>query len=66
MSYKPEFEVQGEWCGNGQRFATMEEAEASAALRYRAWTVPTGYRAVESTDPVTYMFDRNAGDVRLD
>ncbi len=54
MSWKPVFEVQGEWCDNAQRFATEREAKDSAAARYMVWSTPTGYDAVESDEPVNY------------
>ena len=54
MSYKPEFEVDGKWCDNAQRFATRAEAQQSASERYMSWTLPTGCRAAESDDPVNY------------
>lgn len=54
VSYRPMFFV-NEWVGNGQRFATREEAEASASARFWAWTVPTAYRVDESDEPVNYV-----------
>lgn len=54
MSWKPEFLVSGEWCSNAQRFATQEEAIASAKARFMVWTMPTDCRASESPDPVNY------------
>jgi hypothetical protein len=66
MSFKPMFEVQGQWCGNAQAFATREEAEASAKARFNVWTVPSGYRADESDEPVSYRWDFATGtDVPL-
>ena len=64
MSYKPEFEVQGAWYDNAQRFATREEAEGSARARFAVWTQPSDWRAVESPDPVTYR-RTDAGDEML-
>ena len=55
MSWKPEFKVDGEWYDNAQRFATEQEAKDSAYARYCVWTMPSGYRAVESSDPVNYV-----------
>ena len=55
MSWKPEFEIQGKWCDNAQRFASKEEAEESALARFRVWTIPTAWRAIESTDTVNYI-----------
>ena len=37
-----------------QRFATREEAEASAKARFHVWTVPADYRAEPSDEPVNY------------
>jgi hypothetical protein len=52
MSYRPMVLVGREWAGNGVRFATREEAEASARdLSYR-WTLVLDYRVDESDDPV--------------
>jgi len=54
ISYKPMFLVSGQWCGNAQRFATREEAEASAKARFAVWTMPTDCRAEPSDEPVNY------------
>ena len=58
-------EVNGKWCENAQRFATREEAAASAAARFMVWTAPIAYDAHESTDPVNYRWDALEGDVSL-
>ena len=55
VSWKPEFEVEGKWCDNAQRFATKEEAEGSAVARFRVWTMPTAWRATESSRIVNYV-----------
>jgi len=55
MSWKPEFEVEGKWYDNAQRFASKEEAEESAVARFRVWTMPTAWRATESSRPVNYV-----------
>jgi hypothetical protein len=56
-SYRPVFTLPGgEKGGNGQRFATHEEAHASALARFMVWTTPTGFGVEESTDPVNYRF----------
>ena len=52
MSYKPQVKVNGEWNGNGLRFATMEEAASRAKDLFGRWTLCTAHRAVESADPV--------------
>ncbi len=53
-SWAPEFEVQGKWAGNAQRFATEQEAKESAAARFMVWSMPSDYRAAPSDDPVNY------------
>lgn len=53
-SYKPMFQVDGQWYGNAQRFATREEAHASARARFMVWTIPTACDVHESTDAVNY------------
>lgn len=62
MSWKPEFLVQGEWSRNGQAFATKDEAMGAASDRFMRWTTPTDYRAVESSEPVNYKWDKEQGD----
>lgn len=58
MSWKPEFQMSdGRWYDNAQRFATYDEAYASARARFMVWTMPTDCRAVESPDPVNYTRD---------
>lgn len=58
MSWKPVMIIgRSERASNALRFATREEAIASAADLYRRWTVPTGYDAEETTDPVNYARD---------
>ncbi len=52
MSYKPQVQVNGEWNGNGLRFATKKEAEDRAADLFSRWTLCTAHRAVESDEPV--------------
>lgn len=57
-SFKPEVVVDasGKWYGNALRFATREEAEASARdLAYR-WLAVREWRAVESDEPVNYRY----------
>lgn len=65
MSFAPEFKVDGEWCGNAQRFATEAEAKASAHSRFMRWTMPTDTRAVPSDDPVNYKWE-GGQDVHVD
>lgn len=52
MSFKPQVKVNGEWNGNGLRFATKEEAASRAADLFSRWTLCTAHRAVESDEPV--------------
>ncbi len=55
-----------EWCGNGQRFATKEESDASAAQRFMVWTMPSEWRSDESPDPVNYRHvNGNGRDERV-
>lgn len=53
-SWRPEVFVDGEWCGNGLRFATKAEALASAQELLTRWLLPTDARAAASADPVNY------------
>ena len=64
MSYMPMFCVQGNWCGNAQRFATRGEAEESAKDRFMGYilitsetvvTTPSEWRVDESSDPVNFQ-----------
>jgi hypothetical protein len=59
MSWKPEVMVMGEsdWCGNGLRFATKEEAEANAKNLMGRWMLVTDTRATESDEPVNYKWE---------
>jgi hypothetical protein len=54
MSWKPEVYVQGEWCSNGLRFATEDEAEDNAYNLMMCWTLVEDFRAARSSDPVNY------------
>ena len=59
MSWKPQVRTSKDdplWYGNTLRFATREEAEQNAYdLMYR-WTAVTDYRAIETEDPVTHVY----------
>lgn len=55
----------GDRATNAQVFATREEALNSAADRC-AVVLPTGYEVEETEDPVTYHWNRDAGDVRIE
>lgn len=60
MSYKVEFKCQGEWCSNGQAFATEPEAKHAGTARFMVWYLPTDMRVVESDEPVNYAVIDNA------
>lgn len=63
-SYRPMMLVQGEWAGNGLRFATPEEAAANAKDLMRRWTLVRDYRADESGDPVTHSYNSETRELR--
>lgn len=56
MSFKPEVSTGSDpkFYSNALRFATREEAEASAMDLAMRWTAVRNWRAVESDDPVNY------------
>ncbi len=56
-SWKPEVFVEGKWAGNGLRFATKEEAEASGLDLLLRWTSTSDSRAVESEDYPNYRLE---------
>ena len=58
MSWKSEViaDSSGKWAGNGMRFSTKEEAEASVQNLKARWMLVTDTRVVESNDPVNYMW----------
>jgi hypothetical protein len=58
-SWKPEFLIDGKWCGNAIRFATYEEAYRNARMKFMVWTIPTDCRAVQSEDPVNYRLEED-------
>ena len=64
-SFKPEVKVHGSWSSNALRFATKEEAEASADALFRRWLLCESSRAAESSDPVNYKYE-GGRDVRLE
>lgn len=61
-SYAPEVKADssGNWCGNGLRFPTKEEAEANVRDLMMRWTLVTDTRAVESEDEPNYRWDFSA------
>jgi hypothetical protein len=65
MSWKPVFKLDNKWCENAQRFATKDEAYASAESRFMRWTAPEAFDAHESEDPVNYRWDNGLGDVSI-
>ena len=58
MSFKPQViaDRSGQWSENSLRFATQEEAEASAADLASRWLLVIAHRAVPSDDPVNYAW----------
>lgn len=62
-SYAPEViaDSSGKWCGNMLRFATREEAEASARNLAARWTLVRDWRAAPSDDPPGYRWDAERG-----
>jgi hypothetical protein len=58
MSWKPEVQTDltGQWHGNGLRFLTHQEAEATARNLMRRWLSVRSTRAVECVDPVNYHY----------
>jgi hypothetical protein len=63
MSYRPMVYVQGEWAGNGVRFATREEAEASAQNLMARWFLVDDIRVDESDDEVNYAWEDGLKEV---
>ncbi len=66
MSYRPMVSTGGAFAGNGLRFATREEAEASARDLAMRWTLVESFRVDESDDPVNCAWDATRGNVRLE
>lgn len=66
VSFRPMVSTGGEFAGNALRFATQEEALASALNLYQRWTLCVDYRADESDDPVNYRWDTERGNVPLE
>lgn len=58
MSWRPEViaDSSGQWVPNGQRFATREEALASAHDLMMRWILVQEFRATESEEPVNYAW----------
>ena len=63
MSFRPMVYVQGEWAGNGLRFATIDEAEASARNLMARWFLVDEIRVDESEDAVNYAWDNGLKEV---
>jgi hypothetical protein len=63
MSYRPMVYVQGEWAGNGLRFATSDEAEASARNLMARWFLVDDIRVDESEDEVNYAWENGLKEV---
>jgi len=66
MSYRPMVSTGGAFAGNALRFATREEAEASARDLYGRWTLCVDHRADESDDEVNCVWDSSRGNVHLE
>lgn len=67
MSWQCEIFAEGEWVGNGLRFATEQEALNSGSELMSRWWVARDCRAVLTNDPVNYRFDTETWrNVRLD
>ena len=68
MSFEVEVTVMGEPCWDyismRRRFATREEAEASAKSLFRRFAILNKWRVVESEDAVDHEF-KDGRDVRL-
>ena len=58
MSWKPEViaDSTGKWYDNALRFATREEAAASARELSMRWLAVRDWQATESSDPVTHRW----------
>jgi hypothetical protein len=54
MTFKPQVEVNGQWCDNALVFATYEEAFSSVRYLSYRWMLVTDSRVIGSTDPVNY------------
>jgi hypothetical protein len=63
MSYRPMVYVQGEWAGNGLRFATSDEALASAQNLMARWFLVEDVRVDMSDDEVNYVWDNGLKEV---
>jgi hypothetical protein len=63
MSYRPMVYVQGEWAGNAVRFATSDEAMASARNLMARWFLVDDIRVDESEDEVNYAWDGGLKEV---
>lgn len=66
MSYRPMVLVGREWAGNGVRFATEDEALASARDLMSRWTLVVNYGSEYSDDPVNCAWDSTRGNVHLE
>jgi hypothetical protein len=63
MSYRPMVYVQGEWAGNGLRFATSDEALASAQNLMARWFLVDDVRVDMSDDEVNYAWENGLKEV---
>ena len=61
MAYRPIFIFDnGEHVGNGEVYATRQEALTSAAARFLVWTMPKDYTAEHIDAPVNYKWENGA------
>lgn len=55
----------GKWSRNSLRFATQEEAYASAQALAMRWMLVTDWRAAPADEPVCARFDKEHGTLTL-
>jgi hypothetical protein len=65
-SWAPEVFVEGKWSRNALRFATKEEAEASAFNLMMRWTSVADSRATEADEPVNYRWVDGKGQISIE
>ena len=55
-SFKPEFQIDGQWYDNALRFVSRFEAELNASDKFMRRTMPSAYRVSESPDEPNYTY----------
>ena len=62
MSFKAEViaDASGQWCSNGLRFATEQDAKIYVDDLMMRWTAVRDTRVVQCSDPVTVSLDIDA------